>query len=133
MCNADNLSCLPASTSTYAFDQGKLILSTSPKQDPQRYYLFTSKSPAAIWLDIAVHPGSASAGWASVLQPGLSSIIAMDKPTFVMRCTKMGLKRIITLDCQTVLDVCQLKTPIHIDGKTLSTGSFWAKENFKLR
>jgi hypothetical protein len=131
LCHAAALRCLPVTAADYTFHQSTIVLSTTATPPTQRYYLLTNKSTSPFWLDIAVHPGSASAGWASLLHPGHSSILAMDKVTTAFSCTTAGKKQNKQVSCQTVLDVCQLQTPFHLEGKAPTTGSFWLKEDIR--
>ncbi|MFN7097515.1 MAG: hypothetical protein ACK4PR_08155 [Gammaproteobacteria bacterium] len=111
-----------------SFKNNTLVL--TGKNNTQYFYKLTNTSQQVFWLDMAVHPDTASAGWGSQIHPGHYSIIAMTKPSFAMSCYALD-KNYQThiLNCQTVLSVCQLKSTPQRDGKPAPSGSYWVFED----
>ncbi len=115
---------------SFSFKNNQLIL--SGKNNNQRFYQLTNISNQAFWMDMAVHPGSASAGWGSQIHAGHYSIVAMTNPSFAFSCTYFDKNyQVHPLNCQKVLSVCQLQTIPQRDGKPAPQGSYWVFEDLK--
>lgn len=116
-------------TGSFKFETPQLQL-TATKTAPQRYYLLTNRSTQPFLMDIAVHTGM-SAGWSSEISPKHQSILAMAKPVFTLSCSYLDKNdQSHSLDCQKVLSVCQLNTPLKVNHQAVQTGNYWVKENF---
>lgn len=116
----------------FSFKNNDLQLTCKTPSSPQRFYLLTNISNQTFWLDMAVHPDTASAGWGSQIHPGHYSIVAMDKPNFTFSCTYLDKNNHVSpLNCQQVLSVCQLGATPRRDGKPAPYGSYWVFEDLK--
>jgi len=107
----------------FNFSQGALVLNNSG-QHQSRIFQIQNMDAGQVKLDhfTETDPGM-SAGWASSIDSGMISLLAMNQPNFAIKCminnppVEWGL-----IDCRRVLQVCAI-TPKQ------SLGSFWIAEN----
>ncbi len=119
---------LPCSSiKSYSFTQDELTFFHISHQPLQRYYLMTNTSKNPVFLEQSPHIPAAQAGWASQVDPGHSSVLAMKKTRFGMRCMANNTAE----NCADVLQVCQLAAPIIIEHTKLEKGSYWVIENME--
>jgi hypothetical protein len=105
------------------YQQGALVLNTGSSHK-SRIYQIQNIASGQLKLDhfTETDPGM-SAGWASSIDPGMYSLLAMNQPNFAIKCminnppVEWGL-----IDCRRVLQVCSI-TPKQ------ALGSFWVLEN----
>ena len=94
-------------------------------QPGQYYFLLTNTSQAVVLLNRQFKTPGASAGWATQLSPGKTTILALNIPRFNLSCTAYRPPRIANVDCQSVLNVCTYPVQKNI------VGSYWLAENIE--
>ncbi|MFN3234251.1 MAG: hypothetical protein ACE365_02400 [Gammaproteobacteria bacterium] len=113
-------------TDNIVYDKG--VLKIANKKQAQQVILIQNKSKQVFWLNHEMPQPSASAGWASRIQPGHWSALALDKNTFSLVCTAMKPGDVYYFDCQKKITACQLAstkvTQLKING-----GTYWWRED----
>jgi hypothetical protein len=121
---------LSCDDSGYNFTDDRLNLANnSSSAIEQRVYLIKNIGSAQIWLNHEIDNVSASAGWATELQPEKWTALMLDKQNFELKCVeiKPGAEQVIP--CQAILQICQLQ---HMQFSKSSKGSYWAAENLAI-
>jgi len=99
---------------------------------PNQLFLFYNRDKQAVWLDHPVSHPSASAGWASKLQPGKWSALLVSDPRFQVSCNYMNKKgQYRRMTCDKAIIVCHMRQ-IKMKNQDKNNGNFWAGENRSL-
>lgn len=117
----------------YEYEDNNLILDINPTE--QSLYLFHNISDTDYWVNhpVTKDPG-VSAGWASVLNAGQWSALAIyqnsNSKNFAISCETMAKNGELTYhNCQDVLRTCIVEKA---EFKTGDKGSYWVSENKSL-
>ncbi|OGT49440.1 MAG: hypothetical protein A3F17_02680 [Gammaproteobacteria bacterium RIFCSPHIGHO2_12_FULL_41_15] len=117
------LGCVATQTKTA---DNELILAPESTQKSRVYLLF-NQSKKKYLINHVGDPGTASAGWGSVIEPGHWSAILLNQNNFSVNCTEYDGSFTQVLNCNNVMKVCQL-SPKENSG-FVGQGSFWIAEN----
>ena len=105
------------------YDQ--IILNATQSAENSAVYMLQNTSDQSIYVNHpADHPGTASAGWASRLDPNQWSALALDRENFAITCHAiLNQGKIQDVPCANVLNVKRIKA------STNTSGSYWIAEN----
>lgn len=110
-----------------------LILNAEKNNTAQSDWVYilhnTSKKPVYI-NHPADHPGTASAGWGTRLNPHQWSALMLNRPAFAITCqNSLANNQHAIVSCKKVLQICRFK-PLKLSKN--KQGSFWIGENQSL-
>jgi hypothetical protein len=113
----------------YRFVGDKLQLNVSGGKLDQKLYLIKNTAASKIWLNHETERVSASAGWATELEPGNWTAIMLAKQPFDIVCVELKPGAEQHISCQATLSVCQME---YAKFSAASKGSYWVAENLSL-
>lgn len=116
---------LQCKNNNYRFQQDQLILST--QDSAQHLFLLHNRSTKSIFVNHEKIPPSASAGWASQLDPTHWSAMATQQKDFAISCSSTESGHFAKLSCRSVLTACVI--PNAAFPKNLQNMAFWVAEN----
>lgn len=104
----------------------------SKEKNKTRLYLYYNQSNKKILLDHPVRKPSASAGWASALQPWHWSAFMVSVKKFKVSCQKiLGNGRYPAINCSNVIKVCQYPK-FTVLQQDVADGDYWVVEDVLL-
>lgn len=116
----DSLNC--SSKQIYSKNLAIYFNKTKPSTTP--IYLIKNTSTLTMMLDRATPSHGAGAGWATTIEPGKWSAIAISQPHFGLKCSAFSKGKAYLTSCSE-LKVCELP----MDKSFVKDGNFWVAEN----
>lgn len=113
----------------YKFAEEKLVLGNDMQHTEQAIFLVQNITKTKIWLNHEVDGASASAGWATELEPNKWSALVLGQLPFDLICMEIQPGAEQYIPCQEVIKTCQLRHA-NLTGK--NKDSYWAAENLTI-